>query len=440
VSNAIADVATKEPSPALRVGDSSFFPHPSSLILHPSSLAPNRLPRRAGVTLLELLIVMTIMLMVTAAAIPVMMPAMQNRRMREASRLTSSFISGARARAIETGRPAGVMLERFNGLPMAMQLSYVEVPPPYSGDTLSSKVVLNPSGRIVFMGIPPLGGPTDELWRGMIRYGDLVRLDYKGRLYRLASGNAAIDPKAGEVITTPPPTGWYLLDATGAPPTLPRAFTTVGVPFQIIRQPVRSSATPLQLPEGTVVDLISSGSTTTGTNGSFNVNSGLWNASNTPLPPSVPYNPVIMFSPNGSVSSVTSGNAGSPSRPNSAIHLLIGRRELMYDITATSPLTPTLRDLIDKNLSEPPSAPPSGAPPLTASAFWHDLPGTTPPEHFWVSVAHQTGQVSVAEVAANRQDYEQATPPPTDTLPNAVSLALTKARAFAQTPQSAGGR
>ena len=93
----------------------------------------------SGVTLIELLIVITILLMVTAAAIPLMIPALQNRRGREAARLVSSFISAARSRAIETGRPVGVMLERYNGLPFAMSLSYVEVPPTYAGDTVNSK-------------------------------------------------------------------------------------------------------------------------------------------------------------------------------------------------------------------------------------------------------------------------------------------------------------
>src|SRR5262249_33076497 len=87
-----------------------------------------------GVTLLELLIVLAILLIVTAAAIPLMVPATQNRRMREAARLVSSYFAGARARAIENNRPVGVIMRRFDGNPFSMNLAYVEVPPPYSGD------------------------------------------------------------------------------------------------------------------------------------------------------------------------------------------------------------------------------------------------------------------------------------------------------------------
>ncbi len=378
---------------------SSSYPTPN-----PQPPAPSRVPR--GVTLLELLIVMTIMLMVTAAAIPVMMPALTNRRMREASRLTSSFISGARARAIETGRPAGVMLERFNGLPMAMQLSYVEVPAPYAGDTLDAKVPVT-NGEIT--------GISGSGWMNSIRYGDSVKLNYKGPIYTLASVQTTStpnpDPLAGTVVTAPSGTShWYLLipslepftdtnangvwDNTPTPEpftdlnsngvcdiltlatNLPPAFTT-GVPFQIIRQPVRSSATPLQLPEGTVIDLVQSGMTT-----SF-------------FP--VTLNPVILFSANGSVERVTRNATGVMMPPSGPIFLLTGRRDLMADVTTSGG---------DENLWDPKAVP--------ENAYL---------SNFWVTIAHQTGQVSVAENARTTSFTD-----------------ITAARVFAQTPQSAGGR
>ncbi len=111
----------------------------SSLSPIPDPPAPLRsLRSRSGVTILELLIVLLILLMVTAAAIPIMAPALENRRMREAARLASSFISGARSKAIQSGREVGVVLQRFEGKPYAMTMSYVEVPPPYGGDTIGA--------------------------------------------------------------------------------------------------------------------------------------------------------------------------------------------------------------------------------------------------------------------------------------------------------------
>ena len=311
-----------------------------------------------GVTLLELLIVMTIMLMVTAAAIPVVMPALQNRRMREASRLTSSFISGARARAIETGRPFGVMLERFNGLPMAMQLSYVEVPAPYAGDTLSSKVT-------VFGGaISGLLPSSDILWKNVIRYGDQVRLDYKGPLYTLSSVASGTCPLLGAVIPGPPPaTSWFLQNSAGGPAgNLPTAYGA-GVPFQIFRQPVRSSVAPLQLPEGTVIDLMNSGVA-----GNVFATSNMMPWSMTPP---VTFNPVVVFSPNGSIAWVTQGASGALARPLGPIFLLVGRRELMADVSRSG----TAENMFD-----------SAAKPENLYL-----------SNFWVTLGYQTGQVTVAE-------------------------------------------
>ena len=87
---------------------------------------------------------MLILLMVTAAAIPIIAPAMQNRQMRESTRLVTSFIGAAKARAVQTGRPVGVVIERFNGQPFALQMSQVEVPPPYSGDIVGARLLVMP--------------------------------------------------------------------------------------------------------------------------------------------------------------------------------------------------------------------------------------------------------------------------------------------------------
>ena len=79
------------------------------------------------------------------------------------------------------------------------------------------------------------------------------------------------------------------------------------------------------------------------------------------------------------------------------IYLLMGRRDLMADV-ATSRL--------DENLFDPKATP--------ENAYL---------SNFWITVAHQTGQVSVAENARTTSFTD-----------------ITDARVFAQTPQSAGGR
>jgi type II secretory pathway pseudopilin PulG len=109
--------------------------------------------KRRGVTLIELLIVILIVMMITAFSIPVIAPAIQGRRVREGARMFSTFLSAARGRAIETGRPAGVWLERMPAYPEAVQNIYMaESPPAYGGDFQDSTcvdLVCNAGGKCV---------------------------------------------------------------------------------------------------------------------------------------------------------------------------------------------------------------------------------------------------------------------------------------------------
>ena len=92
-----------------------------------------------GTTLLELLVVITIILLVTAVAIRTVMPAIESRQIREGARQLNVFINSARNRAMATGRPMGVWIDRMSGLPEAsMSVSYAQVPEPYSGDYADS--------------------------------------------------------------------------------------------------------------------------------------------------------------------------------------------------------------------------------------------------------------------------------------------------------------
>jgi prepilin-type N-terminal cleavage/methylation domain-containing protein len=433
---------------------------------------------RHGVTLLELLVVMLILLMVTAAAIPMMAPALQNRRMREAARLASSYISGARARAIQSGRDVGVMIERFEGRPYAMTLSYVDVPLPYAGDSTSSRMSVgkyringtitgasnNGAGRIrittataidsniasgpgayvivsgvggtveangrwsltlvdsthfdlqgsIFTNTYTTGGTftlycpscavfsigADSLWRNLVRYGDRLQLDYRGPLYTIVSQRppmpATGDPKTGQTITVAPPGDtangyWFLVDGNGLEVSVPEGYGN-GVPYQIYRQPVRSSAAPLQLPESIVIDLMYSGPGTARW-GDITIPAAAW-----PTNPPVPFNPVIVFTPGGSVSYL---GAPTLARPIAPIYLLLGRRELMADVAKSG---------TDENIND------NNPAPDTKNLYL---------ENRWITIGYQTGLVTTSEVRAN--------PPmsPAD---------VVKAREFAQSAQGIGGQ
>ena len=103
--------------------------------------------RRSGVTLVELLIVVMVMLMITAVTIPAISPALEGRKTREAARMVEVFLNGARNRAIEKGHPVGVMITPDENEPsQCIALTYVEQPPPYAGDYTTSTVTILGNG------------------------------------------------------------------------------------------------------------------------------------------------------------------------------------------------------------------------------------------------------------------------------------------------------
>ncbi|HUY90002.1 MAG TPA: prepilin-type N-terminal cleavage/methylation domain-containing protein [Pirellulales bacterium] len=103
-------------------------------------------PRR-GVTLVELLVVILVMLMITAVTLPAMRPALEGRKIREAARMVEVFLSGARNRAMQTGHAFGVLIKPDEHNPsQCIELSYVEQPPPYTGDYQNSTIAILGNG------------------------------------------------------------------------------------------------------------------------------------------------------------------------------------------------------------------------------------------------------------------------------------------------------
>src|SRR5262249_52518350 len=97
--------------------------------------------------------------LITAIAIPVLTPSVMERRQRETSRALTSYLQGARTRAVQTGRPFGVTIEPQPGLTAAaVSLSYAEVYAPYAGDTLDSVAQVR-GGQVVALVYPGSSGP-----------------------------------------------------------------------------------------------------------------------------------------------------------------------------------------------------------------------------------------------------------------------------------------
>jgi len=296
-------------------------------------------PMRQGVTLVELLVVISILLVLTAVAVPMMQPSLEGRRTREAARAIHVYFTSARIRAMETGRPVGVMFDRLPEQAEACRvLRQAEVPPPYAGDFANSRIHIE-SANVGTMSAT-VSFPTGDAVGGMIQPGDLLRLNYQGHFWRIESINGGT---------------WKFSSETAAFPPGFDSSVSIDLPFQIFRQPVPSAAAPLQLPAGAVIDLVASGTDS---------------LPNLPPAGAADRTPVVvMFSPTGSVDRVYYGGLGF--RVTEPIFLLVGKWGRM------------------------PLAVGGGASAEDGLLNYQDI------TNLWVALTPQTGLVTVAQPFAN---------------------------------------
>ncbi|MBT4693259.1 MAG: type II secretion system protein [Planctomycetaceae bacterium] len=297
------------------------------MLLHLQKYQINRQLRQQStraMTMIELLVVITIIMLLTGVMIPTIRYQNRNRALREAERQLNAFIGSAQARAQQLGRPVGVWIERVNdGDPIvsanhSVSVYLAEVPLPYSGNLrnsfvrISSTGVLNfylptprnnpdgtpiydPSGMREYEADPILHHPNNHL----IKDGDSfkIQFNYRGPYYdAVRNGNnyqLRNNQRHGRL-------------------NFANLSNSSGVPYQIHRLPKKSFLPPLNLPAGAVIDLSVSG-TMAGQNEFLT----------TTDPPN--RRPVIlMFNPSGGVATIW--NKGIQSQPMGWIHLLVGRQ------------------------------------------------------------------------------------------------------------------
>src|SRR5688572_20411289 len=100
---------------------------------HPPRGTLKTCPTRGGMTLVELLVVITIIVIVFAALVPRIRPAIEDLKLREGSRQVNAYIASAQAVAGQQKRPYGVRLRPIAGVGV-LELVSLETPPPYAGD------------------------------------------------------------------------------------------------------------------------------------------------------------------------------------------------------------------------------------------------------------------------------------------------------------------
>ena len=320
-----------------------------------------RFNQRRGLTLVELLTVIGVIVILLAIAIPLMRFDIEDRHIREASRGVNAYIVAAQSRAAERNRAVGVWIERRDGSPSeSIRLYTAEVPPPYIGDTSDARASIQlPQNGNFQVAFPR---QLSTLIPALIAQGDVIRFDYKGPYYRITNDPSQTPPTQPVVV--------FRLDGQ-APPSA----VNTELPFQILRQPVKSGVSNLELPRTASIDLNLSG---------FGAVDGLNRFAPANQNDTSPV--VIMFSPSGRVDHVRVRNTIVV--PQETLHLLIGRDERI-DLAAPA-----------QNLDE-----------LT---------------NLWVSVGAQTGSTSTAEIAKS------------DTA-NTIQQRLVTARKFANRKHQMGG-
>lgn len=399
---------------------------------------------RPAVTLVELLIVVVIMVLLLSVAIPLIQFGFQGKKVREAARQLNAFAALAKARAAEQNRDVGLYFERTPGnVNQCLTVYLAEVPPPYAGDMTGARAFVrrNPNLPAPYQGrweiIFDLGSCVSLRGaRSTMALGDrhLIRFNHRGVLYPFTrvqtSNNSTADTDVFIIESLPtgqPPLGgwlqfpdggwgiggqdddgdmlvdeqdemgWPIVPSNTPPMDALNSMSSqgdfpVGLPFQIFREPRRLTAAPLEMPNGTAIDLSYSGMGAAGTN--FDA----WRIApqytdGTPV--------VVMFSPAGNVSRVYTN--GTSVDPPGTIHFMIGRNEQIQTIVGgvLGTAGPNPRDGADRNIEDP--------------------------DNLWVSFGPITGSTTTAE---NGWDNAMA----------GTVLAIPTARQFARSAQSVGGR
>ncbi len=210
--------------------------------------------KRRGLTLIELMVVIGILVALTAIAIPAVRMINRDRKVREGAREVNAMLSSARDTAVVNGF-AGVEFVRngnfvdADGVNYAVTAMYrIKMPRVYAGDLVGASITELVPGIGTFTCVIP-----DPANPGIIRVNDYLRLGYRGPLYRI-TGYLNGTPAAGSATLT-----CEVLPHLPVPAAMTAAANPQGIGFQVFRQPVRDERSRVELPRGLYIDMRLSG-------------------------------------------------------------------------------------------------------------------------------------------------------------------------------------
>ena len=203
---------------------------------------------RRGMTLVELLVVITILGLLAVTVLPNINNTGGRRKVREAARAVASFVTAGQSRALGARGGGGVWIDALPNsiasgtfsVGAAIDLADADVGTPYSGDSTTSTVSISPvnaasvTGTFVGGCIPPSGT------------NNLIRLQGSPSLFTLS-------PVAGSTgVISLRPTAGQSVDNIVWPPS------GASLQYEIIGPPTRSAGNSLTLGDGVVIDLLHS--------------------------------------------------------------------------------------------------------------------------------------------------------------------------------------
>lgn len=209
---------------------------------------------RRALTLVELLVVVTILVILVAVVLPLAQPALRGREVREGARQLHAFVSRVQTEAIANNRSHGIELVRSEQDPMkCFELRQVRYRNLFAGLSPDSRVRRNGKALDFILGIP--GSPQDEdtkaLLGRLLKRNEVIyaRFDYRGNWIPITRKDIPTTNYAGLQIE--------FVDTADIPGSFANMAT---VAYQIKLPPRATSAASVELPQGAFIDLAESGS------------------------------------------------------------------------------------------------------------------------------------------------------------------------------------